>query len=147
MVGQRVMYGIGNADADVLEDDSDKCLWCWETRDLKLIPKSLKGVLNVRRVCRKRIQERIAAVSAMISALETPHDHPSYKDDMGKASGKLAKALKEADIRQLVQNMVQTNRTDMVEKEAKLKEKELTKELERNKREVEKEKKRMEMHN
>ncbi|KAI3896578.1 hypothetical protein MKX03_023153 [Papaver bracteatum] len=157
-VGQRVMYGIGNADADVLEDDSEKCLWCWETRELKFIPKSLKGVVNARRVCRKRIQERIAAVSAMISALETPHNHPNYKDDLVKASGKLVKALNEAAIRQLVQNMVQTNRTDMAEKEAKLKEKELakelerkdkelTKELERNKREAEKEKKRMEMHN
>ncbi|RZC94302.1 hypothetical protein C5167_029867 [Papaver somniferum] len=158
LVGQRVMYGIGNADADVLEDDSDKCLWCWETRELKLIPKGLKGVVNARRVCRKRIQERIVAVSAMISALETPHSHPSYKDDLAKASGKLVKVLNEAAIRQLVQNMAQTNRADMAEKEAKLKEKELakelerkekelTKELERNKREVEKEKKRMELHN
>lgn len=31
-VGQRSLYGIGNADADVLEDDSELCLWCWEVR-------------------------------------------------------------------------------------------------------------------
>lgn len=31
-VGQRSMYGIGNADADVLEDNSESCLWCWEVR-------------------------------------------------------------------------------------------------------------------
>lgn len=31
-VGQRSMYGIGNADADVLEDDTESCLWCWEVR-------------------------------------------------------------------------------------------------------------------
>lgn len=30
LVGQRIMYGVSNADADVLEDDSDSCLWCWE---------------------------------------------------------------------------------------------------------------------
>lgn len=29
-VGQRVMYGVPNADADVLEDDSESCFWCWE---------------------------------------------------------------------------------------------------------------------
>lgn len=65
LVGKRVIYGIGIADADVLEDNSDKCLWCWETREFKLILKSLKGVVNARRVCRKRIQERIAVVSDM----------------------------------------------------------------------------------
>ena len=29
-VGQRVMYGVPNVDADVLEDESESCLWCWE---------------------------------------------------------------------------------------------------------------------
>lgn len=29
-VGQRVMYGVPNVDADVLEDDNQSCLWCWE---------------------------------------------------------------------------------------------------------------------
>jgi chromatin assembly factor 1 subunit A len=29
-VGQRVMYGVPNAEADVLEDESEVCLWCWE---------------------------------------------------------------------------------------------------------------------
>lgn len=29
-VGQRMMYGVPNADADILEDHSDSCLWCWE---------------------------------------------------------------------------------------------------------------------
>lgn len=29
-VGRRVMYGVPNADADVLEDASKECLWCWE---------------------------------------------------------------------------------------------------------------------
>ena len=29
-VGQRVMYGVPNVEADVLEDQSQTCLWCWE---------------------------------------------------------------------------------------------------------------------
>lgn len=29
-VGQRLMYGVPNPDADVLEDDSQSCFWCWE---------------------------------------------------------------------------------------------------------------------
>lgn len=29
-VGHRVKYGLGNEDADVLEDDSQSSLWCWE---------------------------------------------------------------------------------------------------------------------
>jgi len=29
-VGQRMMYGVPNADADILEDHSDPSLWCWE---------------------------------------------------------------------------------------------------------------------
>ncbi|RRT79052.1 hypothetical protein B296_00017512 [Ensete ventricosum] len=29
-VGQRIMYGISSADADVLEDESECSLWCWE---------------------------------------------------------------------------------------------------------------------
>lgn len=29
-VGQRMIYGISKNEADVLEDTSDSCLWCWE---------------------------------------------------------------------------------------------------------------------
>jgi len=29
-VGQRVMYGVPNVEANVLEDQSQTCLWCWE---------------------------------------------------------------------------------------------------------------------
>lgn len=96
-VGQRMMYGIPNADADVLEDESESCLWCWEvmfipnppsrllgssllsflidllqwflmlfvaqTRDMKLLPTAQRGILNVRRIARKKIHERISALS------------------------------------------------------------------------------------
>ena len=29
-IGERIMFGMLNPDADVLEDDSERCLWCWE---------------------------------------------------------------------------------------------------------------------
>jgi len=29
-VGQRVTYGVPNVDADILEDETHSCLWCWE---------------------------------------------------------------------------------------------------------------------
>ncbi|XP_021911130.1 chromatin assembly factor 1 subunit FAS1-like, partial [Carica papaya] len=61
--GRRVMYGVPNADADILNDDTESCLWCWETTDLKLLPNSARGVLKIRRACRKKIRERIVAVS------------------------------------------------------------------------------------
>ncbi|GAB4835407.1 hypothetical protein Ancab_000317 [Ancistrocladus abbreviatus] len=34
-VGQRVSYGVPNADADVLEDETDSALWCWKEKELK----------------------------------------------------------------------------------------------------------------
>lgn len=30
MIGQRLCYGVASADADILEDDADSALWCWE---------------------------------------------------------------------------------------------------------------------
>ncbi|KAK9141161.1 hypothetical protein Scep_010842 [Stephania cephalantha] len=143
VVGQRKAYGVANLDADSLEDDSEKCLWCWEVMDLKLIPMNQRGVLNIWRTVRKKIGERVNAVMAIISILQRPEGNPNYKPDLTKAYEKIAKVLAESDIRLLVEKMVKQNEADMAEKEAKLKEKKLIKELERNKRDLEKEKKRM----
>ncbi|GAV79235.1 CAF1A domain-containing protein, partial [Cephalotus follicularis] len=142
-VGQRVMYGVPNVDADVLEDENEACLWCWETRDLKLMPKTIRGALKTRRICRKKIHERIIAVSAMITALQKSENDQNYKHDVMKASEKLGKVLSVSDIRILMNSMMEKNGADIAEKEAKREEKLLIKQLERNKREVEKEKKRM----
>ncbi|RWW78170.1 hypothetical protein BHE74_00013629 [Ensete ventricosum] len=57
-VGQRIMYGISSADADVLEDESESSLWCWE-----LLPITLRGIINIRRMARKKIHDRISALS------------------------------------------------------------------------------------
>jgi chromatin assembly factor 1 subunit A len=35
-VGQRMMYGVPNAEADVFEDQSQTCLWCWEVMGFPL---------------------------------------------------------------------------------------------------------------
>ncbi|XWS65239.1 hypothetical protein CRYUN_Cryun05aG0075300 [Craigia yunnanensis] len=142
-VGQRVKYGLGNEDADILEDDSHSSLWCWETRDAKLIPKSVRATLKIRRTCRKKINERITAVSAMISLLQKSENDQNYKHDFMKVSEKLVKVLSEADIRLLICNMSQKSGVEMAEKEAKREEKFLIKQLERNKRENEKEKKKV----
>lgn len=142
-VGQRVMYGVSNADADILEDDAEASLWCWETRDVKLLPKSVRGSLRIRRTCRKKIHERITAVSAMITALQKSESGPNFINDLMKASEKLGKVLSEASIRVLVDSMLKKNGAEIVEKDAKREEKILIKQLEKNKREVEKEKKRM----
>ncbi|KAL5783773.1 hypothetical protein ACOSP7_008802 [Xanthoceras sorbifolium] len=142
-VGQRVMYGVPNLDADVLEDQNQACLWCWETRDVKLLPKSVRGILKVRRTCRKKIHERITAVSAMLTALQKAESDSNFTHDLVKASEKLGKVLSEADIRVLMDSLLKKNGTEMVEKDAKREEKLVMKQLERNKREAEKEKKRM----
>ncbi|KVI07544.1 Chromatin assembly factor 1 subunit A [Cynara cardunculus var. scolymus] len=133
LIGQRSFYGVQNPNADVLEDESPSGLWCWETRDLKLLPKSFRGELKIRRTCRKKIHERITAVS----------ESPSAQKVM-KASERLGKVLSEAEIRLLVEKMQEKNGIDVAEKEVKKEEKLVVKQLEKNKREVEKEKMRME---
>ncbi|XP_059665638.1 chromatin assembly factor 1 subunit FAS1-like [Cornus florida] len=144
LIGQRWFYGVPSADADVLEDETESCLWCWETRDVKLMPKSVRGALRIRRTCRKKIHERITAVSAMINALQNSESPQSNGHEQVKASERLVKVLNEADIRLLVESMAQKNGSDRADKEAKKEEKLIIKQLERNKREVEKEKKRVE---
>ncbi|KAM1251322.1 hypothetical protein FF1_033821 [Malus domestica] len=143
-VGQRVMYGVPNVDADVLEDESESCLWCWETRDVKLMPASVRGVLNIRRTCRRKIHERITAVSGMTMALQNPENDQNYIHYLMKASEQLDKALSEEKIRSLIDRLSVKNGADVAKKEAKREEKLLIKQMERDKREAEKEKKRLE---
>ncbi|XP_054801963.1 chromatin assembly factor 1 subunit FAS1 [Prosopis cineraria] len=140
-VGQRLMYGVPNADADVLEDDSESCFWCWETRDVKLIPVSVRKQFTVRRTCRRKIHERIMAVSEMITMLMKPEGEQISKQSLIKASEKLDKALTEPDIRLLVDGLQQKNSVDMAKREARREEKLLLKQLERNRRGIENENK------
>ncbi|XP_061368570.1 chromatin assembly factor 1 subunit FAS1 [Gastrolobium bilobum] len=140
IVGQRMMYGVPNADADMLEDHSESCLWCWETRDVKLIPKSVRGLLVVRRTCRRRINERIMAVSEMIESLKKLESELNYDRSLIKASAKLSKAFTEADIRLLVDGLLQKNSENMDKKKSNHEERLLIKQLEKNRREAEKEK-------
>ncbi|XP_076954370.1 chromatin assembly factor 1 subunit FAS1-like [Bidens hawaiensis] len=144
LIGQRVCYGVRDPNADVLEDESGACLWCWETRDLKLLPKSSRGALKIRRICRKKIHERITAVSAVITELMKPDNTPNGGQKIMKASERLSKVLSEAEIRSLVENMEKKNGADVAEKDLKREEKLAVKQLEKNKREAEKEKIKME---
>ncbi|WOL17908.1 hypothetical protein Cni_G26701 [Canna indica] len=143
-VGQRSMYGVSSEDADVLEDVSESCLWCWETRDIKMFPTTLRGILNVRRMARKKIHERISALSTTLSVLTSPEHKDDYGNDLMKASIKLGKALNKQGIYSFVERLTQKNCAGMAEKEARLQEKELIKEIERSQQSSEKEKKKME---
>ncbi|GAU32452.1 hypothetical protein TSUD_158500 [Trifolium subterraneum] len=140
IVGQRMMYGVPNADADILEDHSDSCLWCWETRDVKLLPKSVRGELVIRRTCRKKIHDRVMAVSEMIASLKKQESESNYSQDLIKASKRLSKTSNEADIRVIVESLLQKKSEDMDKKKANQEEKLLIKQLDRNRREAEKEK-------
>ncbi|CAI8613307.1 unnamed protein product [Vicia faba] len=137
-VGQRMMYGVPNADADILEDHSDSCLWCWETRDVKLLPKSVRGELLIRRTMRKKINERIMAVTEMIVSLKKNVSEPNYSQDLTKASKKLAKTSTGADIHLIVEGLLQKNSEDMDKRKASQEEKLLIKQLDRNRKEAEK---------
>ncbi|KAF5180370.1 Chromatin assembly factor 1 subunit fas1 [Thalictrum thalictroides] len=75
----------------------------------------------------------------MIAALQELDIHSTQKLDLMKASEKLAKVLNEAEIRKFVENMVQKTGVELAEKEAKLKEKVVVKELEKEKKRMERE--------
>ncbi|KAL4193773.1 hypothetical protein AMTRI_Chr06g178530 [Amborella trichopoda] len=144
-VGIRNKYGIENPNADLMEDESKPCLWCWETRELKLLPKAHHGILKIRRTGRRRIRERIAAVSEMISSLSAQENENDYKAKIMEASGKLRKILNLERIRDLVSNLLQkieAGREVIGEQEQKLLDRELKnmgKELKRQMEEAERE--------
>uniref|UniRef100_A0A0E0Q6J4 Chromatin assembly factor 1 subunit p150 C-terminal domain-containing protein n=1 Tax=Oryza rufipogon TaxID=4529 RepID=A0A0E0Q6J4_ORYRU len=120
-IGQRMSYGISDIHDQVLVDESKSKLWCWETRDLKLLPSQLRGSLQIRRTARKLIHERILAISG------TPKVHVNQKNT---GSEKELKHIKEK-----------------AEKEAKRAEREKAEQKKRSKKhqeEVEREQKRRE---
>uniref|UniRef100_A0A0D9V8Y6 Uncharacterized protein n=1 Tax=Leersia perrieri TaxID=77586 RepID=A0A0D9V8Y6_9ORYZ len=106
LIGQRMMYGQSSPDADVLEDESERALWCWEVRDLKVIPLRMRGPLGPRRTARKKIHERITAIYSTLSVLEAPGAEAQV-NDIRKASLKLSKALNLEGIRSLVERVTQ----------------------------------------
>ncbi|KAK4745734.1 hypothetical protein SAY87_012046 [Trapa incisa] len=138
-VGQRIMYGVPNPDADVLEDHSSSCLWCWETRDVKLLPKSTKGAIKTRRTCKKKIHDRISAHRRNIVCIVQTGERPDLQARFLEGIGK---TLSEADIRALVDSLTQRNVSSVAEKEANQDKKKFIKQLERSKRKAEDEAKR-----
>ncbi|XP_038989591.1 chromatin assembly factor 1 subunit FSM-like isoform X2 [Phoenix dactylifera] len=145
-IGQRVMYGIANPDADVLEDESQLCLWCWETRDMKLLPMSHHWILSIRRIGREKIHERISALSATLSALSIPESHENYKTELLKALEKLGKAINGMGIRSLVERCVREAKPNEVlikDFDPKNEKKRVDRELQKEKCQAEKELKRL----
>ncbi|XP_040246686.1 chromatin assembly factor 1 subunit FSM isoform X1 [Aegilops tauschii subsp. strangulata] len=109
LIGQRMMYGQSSPDADVLEDESELSLWCWEVRDLKVLPVRTRGFLSARRTARKKIHERITALhSATLSALESTGAEGQV-NELRKVSMKLSKALNLEGIRSMVERVTQKN--------------------------------------
>ncbi|KAM0905940.1 hypothetical protein ACQ4PT_016962 [Festuca glaucescens] len=112
LIGQRMMYGQSSPDADVLEDESELSLWCWEVRDLKLMPVKIRGFLSGRRTARKKIHERINA----IHFLESPGGEAQV-NELRKVSIKLSKALNLEGIRSMVERLTQKNNIPRVAKD------------------------------
>ncbi|TVU36196.1 hypothetical protein EJB05_18118 [Eragrostis curvula] len=118
LIGQRLMYGKSSPDADVLEDESELALWCWEIRDLRLLPVKIRAVLNTRRSARKKIRERITAIYSTLSVLENPGVEAQV-NDLRKASLKLNKSLNLEGIRSMVERVTQKNNTERGVKDAR----------------------------
>ncbi|KAK3162717.1 hypothetical protein QOZ80_1BG0092860 [Eleusine coracana subsp. coracana] len=117
LIGQRMMYGKSSPDADVLEDESESALWCWEIRDLRLLPVKIRSVLNTRRSARKKIRERITAIYSTLSILENPGVEAQV-NDLRKASLKLNKSVNLEGIRSMVERVTQKNNTERLVKDA-----------------------------
>uniref|UniRef100_A0A0A9ATD2 Chromatin assembly factor 1 subunit FSM n=2 Tax=Arundo donax TaxID=35708 RepID=A0A0A9ATD2_ARUDO len=77
IIGKRFSYGISSMDADELEDESESSLWCWETRNLELLPSHLHSSLSIRRKARKLICERILFLSGNLAAIGSYSAHGS----------------------------------------------------------------------
>lgn len=130
LAGQRMMYGNSSLDADVLEDESESALWCWEIRDLRLLPVKVRSILSTRRSVRKKIHERITAIYSTLSVLENSGAYIQV-NDLKKASLKLNKSLNLEGIRSMVERATQKN-TERGVKDAVSAVKELMQETDKN---------------
>ncbi|KAL6840335.1 hypothetical protein ACP4OV_030145 [Aristida adscensionis] len=131
LIGQRMMYGKSSPDADVLEDESESALWCWEIRDLRLMPVKIRAIWNTRRSVRKKIHERITAIYSTLSVLENPAVEAQV-NDLRKASLKLNKSLNLEGIRSMVERVTQKNNIERGVKDARPAAKGLMQETENN---------------
>ncbi|KAG8078738.1 hypothetical protein GUJ93_ZPchr0007g4278 [Zizania palustris] len=131
LIGQRMMYGQSSPDADVLEDESEVALWCWEVRDLKVMPVRTRVYFSTRRTARKKIHQRISAIYATLSILEAP-EVEAQVNDIRKASTKLNKTLNLEGIRSLVERVKQKSNIEWGAKTIGSIAKELTQETEKN---------------
>ncbi|MQL95352.1 hypothetical protein Taro_028017 [Colocasia esculenta] len=139
-IGCRLNYGVDSGNPNLLEDQSESSLWCWEVRDLKLLPKNKRKFSVVQRKGREKVLERVVALVEMLSVLRMPETEENYQMHFLKASEKLGKTLRLEEISSMFEKLSRKSADEIAEKENKSKEKELLKEMERNMKIVEKEK-------
>ncbi|XP_078441182.1 chromatin assembly factor-1 (FASCIATA1) (FAS1) [Wolffia australiana] len=134
-IGSRLNYGVNNGSPNLLEDLSDSCLWCWEVRDMKLLPTHRRKMCAAQRKGREKIRQRIVALSDILAVLKMPENEENYKTYLQQASDKLSKTLNEEQISSILEKMTQksSNETNSDGKE-------MLKEIEKNMRLAEKEK-------
>uniref|UniRef100_A0A0A9GWK5 Uncharacterized protein n=1 Tax=Arundo donax TaxID=35708 RepID=A0A0A9GWK5_ARUDO len=130
LIGQRMMYGKSSPDAEVLEDESESALWCWEIRDMKLMPVKIRAILSTRRSVRKKIHERIIAINSTLSVLENPGVEAQV-NDLRKASLKLNKSMNLEGIRSMVEKVTQKSNIERGVKDLRSTAKELMQETEK----------------
>ncbi|CAI8610230.1 unnamed protein product [Vicia faba] len=73
-------------------------------RDVKLLPKYVRGELVIHHTIRKKINERIMAATVSLKKIES---EPHYSQDLIKASKFLNKTSTEADIHLIVEGVLQ----------------------------------------
>ncbi|CAA7400388.1 unnamed protein product [Spirodela intermedia] len=140
-IGSRLNYGIDNGNPNLLEDLSESCLWCWEVRDLKLLPKHKRKICQAQRKGREKVRDRVVALSEIVSILRMPESEGNYRNHLSQASEKLGKTLSQEEICSVFEKLAQKSFSEMAGKECNSKEKELLKDIERKMRVAEKEKK------
>ncbi|CAI8587620.1 unnamed protein product [Vicia faba] len=75
-----------------------------EARDVKLLPKYVRGELVIHRTIWKKINERIMVATVSLKKIES---EPHYSQDLIKASKNLNKTSTEADIHLIVEGVLQ----------------------------------------
>uniref|UniRef100_A0A1D1XWI5 Chromatin assembly factor 1 subunit A n=1 Tax=Anthurium amnicola TaxID=1678845 RepID=A0A1D1XWI5_9ARAE len=136
-ISSRLNYGMDSGNQNFLEDESESCLWCWEVRDLKLLPKNKRKITKSVRKGREKVRERIASLSEILEVLMMPESQSTCMANFSKALEKLSKTPSLEEICSLVEKLTKKSDDEIAKMESKSKEKELLKEVEKNKRNIE----------
>ncbi|MQL76201.1 hypothetical protein Taro_008566 [Colocasia esculenta] len=95
-IGSRLSYGIDSGNTDFFEDESESSLWCWEVRDLKLLPKNKRKLSKDMRKGREKVRERIAALSDS-SEMESKSNEKELLKELETNKRNIKKEMKKHD--------------------------------------------------